>query len=363
MINKIFPEEDMMENGLSKSCSNNKSCRSFPLSGRNNDTTRSFKDTDTDNNDARRILIPVRYRPLQELDRSEIKLLHEQWFPVKYKDVFYDSIVVNKMTGSDKTIAPIPLFTCAAIINNGGECELTNENYFITKKIDTSMTMFQEGDIRQSEDRLVLTKPSSSNRVIPNTVKRDEAPRDNIVTKDVLVSSSEKTPLAQQQKIVGCIVGSFNSIERLDTSLSSLLIQNTLCHPRIFYIMTLGTAIEHRNLGIGAALVQRAVHHAEQDEKCGAVYLHVITYNQAAISFYEKLDFVLVKEIEDYYYIDGQHFNCYVYAKYLNGNKGFGAAISMSSLFYTLVSSCWRLLKFPAYTAYSAYASFRVKRS
>ena len=241
--------------------------------------------------------MPVHYRPLQELDRSEIKLLHEQWFPVKYKDVFYDSIVVNKMTGSDKTIPPIPLFTCAAIINNGSECELSNENYFITNKIDTSMTMFRDGDVRQSEDRLVLTKPISSNRVVPHPIKRDEATRDNIVTKDVLSSSSAETPLVQHQKIVGCIVGSFNSIERLDTSLSSLLIQNALCHPRVFYIMTLGTAKEHRNLGIGAALVQRAVHHAEQDEKCGAVYLHVITYNQAAISFYEKLDFVLGKKL------------------------------------------------------------------
>jgi hypothetical protein len=76
---------------------------------------------------------------------------------------------------------------------------------------------------------------------------------------------------------------------------------------------------------------------------------------------------VKVQELEDYYSIDGERYNCYVYAKYLNGNKTHNSAagftLSISSFFYSMLSTCWRLIKYPAYTVGSAYASLRVKNS
>jgi hypothetical protein len=50
------------------------------------------------------------FRPLQEGDRDQIQNLHEDWFPVRYKNEFYDELVHNRMVKSGED-----LFTCAAI--------------------------------------------------------------------------------------------------------------------------------------------------------------------------------------------------------------------------------------------------------
>ena len=54
------------------------------------------------------------------------------------------------------------------------------------------------------------------------------------------------------------------------------------------YILTLGTSHYHRRRGVAQRLLQEALRYANQanDYRCRAVYLHVITYNQAAIKFY-----------------------------------------------------------------------------
>ncbi len=138
---------------------------------------------------------------------------------------------------------------------------------------------------------------------------------------------------------------------------AALLIPNPSVHRTMFYIMTLGTCQEFRRCGLGSILVNRIVdmiqsqggelrrqqHHNsrwqhlqksiasmtikdetavnedgggggdggsgernDDDEKkvgegvgrCGALYLHVITYNKGAIRMYERLGFMRVKKIE-----------------------------------------------------------------
>ena len=62
--------------------------------------------------------------------------------------------------------------------------------------------------------------------------------------------------------------------------------------------MTLGTVSEFRNARLATSLVEKCIHTVEKNEQCGALYLHVITFNTAAIRFYERLGFYRVKEIE-----------------------------------------------------------------
>lgn len=50
--------------------------------------------------------------------------------------------------------------------------------------------------------------------------------------------------------------------------------------------------------------------------RCETVYLHVIIQNQAAIRFYEKLGFSRLREIANYYTINEEKYNCYLYAKF-----------------------------------------------
>jgi GNAT superfamily N-acetyltransferase len=161
------------------------------------------------------------------------------------------------------------------------------------------------------------------------------------------------------ERIVGCIIGSFlpssqqqyrQSSSPLNDKLNghknqqsppppprdetaALLIPNPSLHPTMFYIMTLGTCQEFRRCGLGSKLVNRVVgtiqsqgemhnqqqeqeqhqHHSQQQHHqksmpsmseaqevgcCGALYLHVITYNKGAIRMYERLGFMRVKKIE-----------------------------------------------------------------
>jgi len=48
-----------------------------------------------------------------------------------------------------------------------------------------------------------------------------------------------------------------------------------------------------------------------------AVYLHVITHNEAAIRFYKKNGFQRLREIPDYYLINERLYNCFLYIRYL----------------------------------------------
>ena len=49
------------------------------------------------------------------------------------------------------------------------------------------------------------------------------------------------------------------------------------------------------------------------------VYLHVITYNKAAISFYEANGFRCLRVLPNYYVIDDNRYDSYLYILYVNG--------------------------------------------
>ena len=141
-----------------------------------------------------------------------------------------------------------------------------------------------------------------------------------------------------QEVIAGCVVGSFMPLTRLPDLVQNLLISNPQRHGKLFYIMTLGTASEYRMAGLGSHLVQQCMDQVEQDPRCGALYLHVITHNQGAIRLYEKLGFYRVQEIPDYYDIDGEKYPCFLYAKYYHGNRGHRAIYRVFTRYlYSLV--------------------------
>jgi ribosomal protein S18 acetylase RimI-like enzyme len=267
---------------------------------------------------------------LKEGDKDEIRELHQKWFPVQYKSIFYDSIVINQMISSDKSAPPIPLFTCAALIQNYqsmDERSMSGDS-LIVKTLSppppssSSVTMCREEDEgspssldyyhhqQQHQQKHQIWQLEEQKISRKNPIYRKNNYNDKIVKnpedtcssrEPVKVTSTDETCEAlklqqkipsRTEKIIGCIVGSFNSLDNIESSLSTFLIEDPHTHSRVFYIMTLGTATEYRKLGIGSNLVERAISYAKQDERCGAVYLHVITYNQTAISFYEKLGFV-----------------------------------------------------------------------
>ena len=101
--------------------------------------------------------------------------------------------------------------------------------------------------------------------------------------------------------IVGCVVGSFLSSLMFSVKTgardetATLLVPDPDVYPEMFYIMTLGTSL--RRMGLGSILVNRVVDMIKSKQECGALYLHVITYNETAIKLYERLGFSRVKKI------------------------------------------------------------------
>jgi len=67
--------------------------------------------------------------------------------------------------------------------------------------------------------------------------------------------------------------------------------------------------------------LKRTLERSERTPNCFAVYLHVISYNTAAMRFYEKLGFERVRKILDFYDICGRKFDCYIYARPTRAGK------------------------------------------
>ena len=162
--------------------------------------------------------------------------------------------------------------------------------------------------------------------------------------------------------IVGCVVGSFLSSSMFSAKTgardetAALLVPDPDEYPEMFYIMTLGTSL--RRVGLGSILVNRVVDMIKAKQECGALYLHVITYNETAIKLYERLGFSRVKKIagertpafslehgfmsfiltlcicchrSGYYTINSVNYDCYLYARYFHGNLGHNNADYLSN--------------------------------
>jgi len=122
-------------------------------------------------------------------------------------------------------------------------------------------------------------------------------------------------------------------------SLQGTLIIDPVIHTRAFYLMTLGTAKEFRHCRLGTTLIEKCLGMLAEVKECGAIYLHVIHFNVAAIRFYEKLGFYRVQTIPDYYRIGDRLEDCYLYAKYLNGNHG------SRDTYHWIKSSLWNVIR------------------
>eukprot|EP01070_Trichotokara_eunicae_P003918 Trichotokara_eunicae@DN3649_c0_g1_i1.p1 len=88
------------------------------------------------------------------------------------------------------------------------------------------------------------------------------------------------------------------------------------------YILTLGVIDELRGRGIASSLVRQTIEaYRDMNPTMKAVYLHVITYNTAAIKLYEKVGFRKLNEYTSFYNFGGQEFNSFLYVFYYDEHK------------------------------------------
>jgi ribosomal protein S18 acetylase RimI-like enzyme len=86
----------------------------------------------------------------------------------------------------------------------------------------------------------------------------------------------------------------------------------------VMYILTLGCIPKLRHLGIASAMIKMCESHCRNNPQCGALYLHVIVSNRAAIGFYEKNGFIFYRTRYNYYEIGGLSHTAYLYLLPLN---------------------------------------------
>lgn len=89
----------------------------------------------------------------------------------------------------------------------------------------------------------------------------------------------------------------------------------------LIYILTLGVIQPYRNSGIASALLWEVIEYANQMSSCRALYLHVIAYNRPAIMFYQKNMFQCLRRLHNFYTIEGQNHDAFLYVFYVNGGR------------------------------------------
>eukprot|EP00850_Spirogloea_muscicola_P001500 SM000005S17297 [mRNA] locus=s5:1204230:1205549:- [translate_table: standard] len=91
-----------------------------------------------------------------------------------------------------------------------------------------------------------------------------------------------------------------------------------------------------------SALVQKVTKYADASGSCRGVYLHVISYNRAAILFYKKASFQCVRRLPAFYAIAGRAYDAYLYVYYVNGGRPPGSTLDVLSTTGSLLRSIFR---------------------
>ncbi len=98
----------------------------------------------------------------------------------------------------------------------------------------------------------------------------------------------------------------------------------------VMYILTLGCKPELQRTGMATAMLRLCIEHGKANPQCGAIYLHVIHDNDAAIKFYSKNGFSCERTLSAFYIIDQEAWSAYLYILYVNDCNGS----SLRQLFY-----------------------------
>jgi len=123
----------------------------------------------------------------------------------------------------------------------------------------------------------------------------------------------------EDEEVVGALTAQiFKEWQAEDTNLLSF----SLADHELMYITTLGVTQEYRKRGIATMLLDSLLEFCmTQRHSIKAVYLHVLTTNDAALGFYEKQKFVRARKLDAYYDIDGRLLDSFLYILYLNNGQ------------------------------------------
>jgi len=121
--------------------------------------------------------------------------------------------------------------------------------------------------------------------------------------------------------IIGLIVAETKELGQLAKEDRSLLASCFRSGTKVGYILSLGVSQQYRQQGIASLLLDQLISHltSEQFSQVKALYLHVLTTNTQAITFYEHRGFQVHSFLPYYYAIKGKRKDGYTHVLYLNG--------------------------------------------
>jgi len=144
-----------------------------------------------------------------------------------------------------------------------------------------------------------------------------------------------------QGRIIGLIVAETKELGHLAKEDRSILASSFKKGTKVGYILSLGVVEDFRKQGIASLLLENLISHLTSDAfttaRVKALYLHVLTTNSQAITFYEHRGFIVHSFLPYYYAIKGKRKDGFTYVLYLNGGHPTWGALDY-------VTSCAVLL-------------------
>ena len=307
-------------------------------------------------------------RPLTPSDRPALEAMFEECFPIKYNDNFYESAVLN--VGHSDAKKPI---VTIALCMSGGAPVLSSSPFLVTPS-----SAFPPGWSAQGKEGGGVRPPPPSSSSPPQQQQQQQEQHPTLQKRGNAVSPSPSPPTSSPPppplvaggedreqpdlsplslpdenffeaanlsfppaeisstpfpttSLVGVLIGQFvidpstqpptvpPSQSPCDHYSHSLLSLDPSLYPLTLYVMSLAVSSSRRGHGLGTRLLSLCDLLASSNRQCGAIWLHVIVYNSAAISLYEKAGYENVGSVDDYYAVDGKLWAAYVFVKYLHG--------------------------------------------
>eukprot|EP00933_Yihiella_yeosuensis_P034481 TRINITY_DN27971_c0_g1_i1.p1 TRINITY_DN27971_c0_g1~~TRINITY_DN27971_c0_g1_i1.p1 ORF type:complete len:370 (+),score=65.19 TRINITY_DN27971_c0_g1_i1:77-1186(+) len=238
-------------------------------------------------------LSKVQFRPLRSEDLDEMMALHKEWFPVAYDQPFYEKSVQGELLSLVATYSP----SCeeSAGENSSSGLEQTPNECILGMITMSTFCEHHSEDIKHvlgGDCEVMCThKPSGA------TSSSVSGPT---------VANSNRSPMNESDAIKA----------------AKALAEEGKSQGAVAYILTLGVADGFRRRGLAKELLRQSILHVEQHMlHVKAVYLHVVTYNDAAVKLYESMGFQRIEHFPAFYVLHGSNYDSFLYALYLHGGS------------------------------------------
>ena len=122
-------------------------------------------------------------------------------------------------------------------------------------------------------------------------------------------------------RIVGLVVADVFALGQCNREDQLILHKSFSFTTPVCYILILGVVKEYRRQGLAGILLQNLISTMSKSTTCKAIYLHVLYSNKQAIQFYESKQFQYRAQLPHYYCINGENFDGFCFALYVNGER------------------------------------------